>query len=211
MARTVKEIVIDRLLTLYIIDRCRATHNIDNVSETKMHKLLFYSEKKLTESKCKGLNYRFVKLLYPTYSAELRGDLQDLSQLGFLEGPYFKEDPKAQAILEDFAHVLKNNGEIIDIIDSEVDRYAPIPTDNLVAQTKRLPWRNGTIDNLANGTPLVYPLSPTRARCTFRISDEDLADLAICLSPKICAEMEQAFDEMRRGKLLTHAEVFGEI
>jgi hypothetical protein len=212
MARTVKEKAIDRLLTLYVIDRCKTKHGIDNVSETKLHKLLFYSMRKMNQQKCKALNYRFVKLLYPTFSQELRGDLNDLAELGFLSGPYFSEERKAQMIIEDFGHVLSNNGEILDIIDSEVDRYAPIQIDELVKRTKRLPWRYGkTIAGLNNGTPLVYPLSEEKTRCQFVISESDYEDLAICLNPKISAEMEQAFDEMRRGKLLTHAEVFGEI
>jgi hypothetical protein len=208
MARTIQEKTIDRLLTLYIVDRCRTKHSIRHVSETKIHKLLFYSEKKLNESRCKALNYRFIKLLFPTFSSDLRNDLTELTELGFLDGPYFSERAKAKMILDDFRDVLCNNQEIMEIIDSQVDKYAPIPTDKLVKRTKRMKWRNKTIASLAKRTPLVYPLKNEKATSLFNISDEDYEDLAICLSPEISAGMEQAFDELRRGKRLTHEEVF---
>ena len=170
---------------------------------------MFYSEKKLNECGCKSLNYRFVKLLYPTYSEELRKDLNELVELNFLEGPFFSEKRKAQMILEDFQTVFSNNREIMDLIDSEVDENAPIETEALVKKTKNMRWRNGIIEDLKNGTPLVYPLRPTRARCFFNISEEDYEDLAICLSPEISKGMAEAFNELRRGQRLSYAEVFG--
>jgi hypothetical protein len=209
MARTIQEKAIDRLFALYVIDRCRTKHGIENVSETKMHKLIFYAQKKLIECRCKAMSYSFIKLLYPTFSNELRKDLNELTDLGFLRGQYYREQKKARMILDDFHHVFDNNREIKYLVDEEVDNYAPVETNALVSRTKRLPWRNKIIDNLKNGTPLLYPLKLAKSRCILNISDEDLEDLAICLSPKISAGMEQAFDELRRGKRLTHEEVFG--
>jgi hypothetical protein len=209
MVRSPKEKIVDRLLDLYVVDRCETEHGITNISETKMHKLIFYSEKTLNEHKCKALNYRFIKLLYPTYSEELRKDLNELAQLDFLDGMYFCASQKARVVLQDFHQVFRNNLEIMDLIDSQVDKYAPLETEYLVRKTKHLPWRHGTIDDLKKGTPLVYPLTTSRARCFFQISEEDFEDLAICLSSKISKGIEQAFDELRRGKRLSHAEVFG--
>ncbi len=209
MARTIQEKAIDRLFSLYVIDRCRAKHGISDVSETKMHKLIFYAQKRLIECRCKAMNYSFIKLLYPTFSDDLRADLNELADLGFLHGRYYREQEKARMILEDFHHIFDDNREIKCLVDEEVDKYAPVETNALVARTKRLPWRNKRIDDLKNGTPLLYPLRTTRSRCVLSITDEDLEDLAICLSPEISADMEQAFDEMGRGKRLTHEEVFG--
>jgi len=209
MARTIQEKVIDRLLTLYVINRCREKHGLSSISETKMHKLIFYSEKRLNENRCKSLSYRFVKLLYPTYSAELRKDLNELVELNFLEGHFFGERRKAQMILKDFCEVFSRNREIMSLIDSEVDKYAPVETDVLVNQTKKMRWRNGIIEDLKNGTPLIYPLKSTRARCVFSISEKEYEDLAICLSPTITRGMAEAFNELRRGQRLSHEEVFG--
>ena len=173
-----------------------------------MQKLVFYVQKRLAENRVRAMNYSFIKLLFPTFSTELRSDLNDLTRLGFLEGQYYEENDKARMIIEDFHQVFDGNLEIKRLIDEEVDRYAPIETDDLVKITRQLRWGRKAISELINGTPLVYP-PKTRIRRTLKISDEDLEDLAICLSPKVAGDMEQAFDELRRGKRLTHAEVFG--
>jgi len=209
MARTLREKVIDRLLSLYIIDKCQREYNIPSMSETKMQKLVFLAEKKLIDYRCKGLNYRFIKLLYPTYSQELEDDLKNLAQLRFLEGPYYSGNQRTQMILGDFCQVLEKNREIKHSIDSTLENYASVPTGQLVHAVRRMRWRKGSIGELAVRTPLLYPLKEAIARCIFEISDEDLEDLAICLSPRISKGMEQAFDELRRGQRLTHAQVFG--
>lgn len=208
MARTLREKVIDRLLSLYIIEKCQRDFNVPSMSETKMQKLVFLAEKKLIDSKCKGFNYRFIKLLYPTYSEELENDLKDLAQLRLLDGPYYSRNEKTQMILEDFHDVLERNGEIKQAIDSTLEKYASVPTEQLVHMVRGMHWRRGTINELSMRTPLLYPLKEAIARCIFEIGDEDLEDLAICLSPQISRGIEQAFDELRRGQRLTHAQVF---
>jgi len=209
MARTLREKVIDRLLSLYIIDKCQREYGIPSMSETKMQKLVFLAEKELIDNRCKSLNYRFIKLLYPTYSQELENDLNDLASLRFLDGPYYSGNQRTRMILDDFQHVFERNREIRHAIDDTLRKYAPIPTEQLVHVVSRMRWRKGTIDKLGLRTPLLYPLKEAMARCIFEISDEDLEDLAICLSPKVSRGMEQAFDELRRGQRLTHAQVFG--
>jgi hypothetical protein len=209
MARTLKEKVIDRLLSLYVVNRCQTKHGIEYVSETKLQKLIFYAEKKLHEKNYKAFNYRFIKLLYPTYSEELRNDLAILTDHKILDGPYFSESKKANMIVRDFSDVFAKNRRIMDVIDSQVDKKAPIRTPRLVRNTNRLRWRNGTIKDLQNGTPLIYPLNANEATCSFEVDEEDLEDLAICLGLKVTEGMEKAFGELRRGRRLKHAEVFG--
>ena len=211
MARTISEKAIDRLFALYVIDRCRTKHGIADVSETKMHKIIFYAQKRLIDRRCKAMNYGFIKLLFPTFSDELRSDLNELTDLGFLNGQYYREQEKARVILEDFHQVFDNNKEIKSLIDEEVDKYAPIETGELVARTKRYPWRGKVIDELKNGTPLLYPLKATKSRCILNISEDDIENLSICLSPNVSTKMQQATEELRRGTRLTHAEVFGEL
>lgn len=178
------------------------------ISETKMHKLIFYAQKKLIDCRCKAMSYGFIKLKFPTFSNELRSDLTELSDLGFLQGQYFTEQEKAKMILDDFHQVFDSNKEIKQLVDQEIDKYAPIDTDVLVDRTKRFPWRGKVIEQLKDGTPLLYPLTKTKSRCILNISDEDLEDLAICLSPIVAAKMEESAKELREGIRLTHAEVF---
>ena len=125
--------------------------------------------------------------------------------------PYFKEQTKAEMLLEDFKNVFEQNKEITTIVNQQVDKHAPIPTPKLVENTKKLRWRHTTIGKLDKGTPVVYPLSQHTAEHKLKISENDLEDLTICLSPIVSENMQQASEDLIRGKRLTHEEVFGEL
>ncbi len=73
-----------------------------------------------------------------------------------------------------------------------------------------MPWtKRKTIGDLKMGAPLLYPLEFEKASRVFEITEDELQDLEICLNPKLSKELDQAFNEVRRGKLLSHEEVFG--
>jgi len=211
MVRTNQEKTVDRLLTLYIIHRCRTKHGLSCISKTKMHKLLFYAQKTLIDNKIKAMSYSFVKVLHPTFSSELRSDLTDLTEQGFLNGDYYREQEKAERVLKDFQGIFDNNSLIKLLIDREIDQYAPMETSVLVAKTKKVPWQGKTIGALKKGTPLLSPLKPQNASISLNISEEDLEQLEICLSPIVAEKMEQADKDLQRGKRLTYAEVFGNL
>lgn len=209
MARTSKEKTIDRLLTLYFVNECYKTHNLGSLSETKLQKLVFLSEKELIDRRIRALNYRFVKLLFPTFSLELRTDLKNFVKSRFLRGPWFERTNKLKMILEDFSDVFRRNRSSINVIDEVLSTYANIRTTRLTNMVHRMRWtKRKTIGDLAMGAPLLYPLKYERARQIFKITDDELEDLEICLNPKISKELDQAFDEVRRRKMLRHEEVF---
>lgn len=214
MVRTSAEKTVDRLLSLYLINECYETYNLRALSETKLQKLIFLSEKNLIDRRIKAFNYRFVKLLHPTYSSELSGDLTHFVRLKYLSEPWFGQTNKMRMILEDFSGVLRRNRHPLSIIGDVLSRYANIKTNRLVNLVFRMSWRVGrtrmrTIEDLKIGTPLLYPLAPEKAQEVFLITENELEDLEICLNPKISRDLDKAFNEMRRGKILSHAEVFG--
>lgn len=212
MARTSEEKTIDRLLTLYFINDCYETYNLKGLSETKLQKLVFLSEKELIDRRIRALNYRFVKLLYPTFSTELRSDLKNFVKLKYLRRPWFGRTNKMKMILEDFGDVFMRNRSIIDVIDEVLSIFAVIRTDRLTKIVDGMTWtRRRTIRDLKKGTPLLYPLKYEKAREVFQITEDEFEDLKICLNPKISRGLDLALDDMRRGRLLSHEEVFGEL
>lgn len=212
MARTSEEKTADRLLTLYLVNKCYETHNLRFLSETKLQKLVFLSEKELIDRRIKALNYRFVRLLHPTYSSELKSDLVNLIKLGYLREPWFGQTNRMKLILEDFSGVFMRNRSSLMVIDEVLSRYARIRTNILINLVYRILWARGkTIYDLKLGTPLLYPLKYRNARKVFEITEDELEDLEICLNPKISKGLDLALDEMRKGKLLAHEEVFGEL
>jgi len=210
MARTSEEKTIDRLLTLYSINECYVKCKVKGLSETKLQKLVFLSEKRLIDQRIKAFNYRFVRLLHPTFSTELRNDLNDFVKTGYLSEPWLGQTEKMLMILEDFNNVLERNPHITNVIDNIVSTFADIPTSRLVQIVYNMPWtRNKVINELTIGVPMLYPLDSDKARERFTITEDELENLEICLNPKISGRLDRAFDEMRRGRLLSHAEVFG--
>lgn len=210
MSRTSTEKTVDRLLTLYLVNECYETHNLRALSETKLQKLVFLSEKDLIDRRIKAFNYRFVRLLYPTFSSELRRDLKKFVRHGYLSEPWFGQTHQMKMMLEDFGDILRRNRSLLAVIDEVLSNYAHIRTNRLINLVYRMIWTRGKpIKNLKLGTPMLYPLRNEKAREVFRITEEELEDLEICLNPKISRELDRAFNEMRRGELVPHEEVFG--
>jgi len=214
MARTSEEKTVDRLLTLHLINECYETYHLKALSETKLQKLIFLSEKELIDNRIKAFNYRFVKLLHPSFSSELRSDLTNLVRLKYLTTPWFEQTSRMQMILEDFSGVFGKNRALLEIIDNVLSTYAKIRTNRLVDLVNRMLWYVGgrrprAIEDLRIGTPLLYPLAWEKAEARFQMTDNELEDLEICLNPKISHDLDKAFNEMRRGNLLSHEEVFG--
>lgn len=212
MARTSEEKTIDRLLTLYLINECYETHNLRSLSETKLQKLVFLSEKKLIDQRIKALNYQFIRLLYPTYSSELNGDLTNFVRLGYLTEPWFGKTGRLDMIIEDFSEVFRRNKLLLGVINEVLDKYACVPTNRLVEMVYRMLWRRGRkfirINDLDLGVRMLYPLKYEKAHAIFTVTEDELEDLNICLNPKISKELDRAFDDAKRGKLLSHEEVF---
>jgi len=209
MARTPEEKVIDRFLTLYIINKCKEDYNIRTLSETKLQKLVFFSEKDLIDKRYKAFNYRFIRLLHPTYSAELRDDLASLVELSYLKEPLLGRTIKTKMLLEDFNHLFENNSIIKSIIDQVLDQYAGLSTSRLIRLVLGMPWGKGTVKDLKMRRRMLYPLNPEHVKESFKIDENDFEDLMICFSPKISRGLDHALNEMRSGDLLSHAEVFG--
>ena len=186
------------------------------LSETKLQKLVFLSEKKLIDNRIKAFNYRFVKLLHPSYSSELNSDLTHFVKSKYLNEPWFRQTRKMRLVLEDFSEVFSRNRHVLSLIDDVLSQRARNRTDFLVNMVFHMPWRMTrygmqTIEDLKIGTPLLYPLSHEKAHETFKITEEELENLEICLNPQISRDLDKAFNEMRRGKMLSHEEVFGDL
>ena len=74
-----------------------------------------------------------------------------------------------------------------------------------------MPWKGKTIKDLRMRTPILYPLKYEKANMIFEITEDELEDLMINLDPKLSRELDTAFEEVKRGRLLSHEEVFREL
>lgn len=209
--RTSKEKLVDCLLLLHQIgDASNYTHFL---SETKLQKLVFLSEKSMLDKREKGFNYNYIKLIHGTYSSELRLDLTKIVQLGLVEDRWLQPTPLALMILEDFKDLFKKNNVFVKRIDTVNEHYAKMPLKQLLELVYDMPHPYlkppRRIEDLALRTPILYRISQEKAARSFQISDDEAEDLEMCLNPKIVDSMRRAMSDIRAKRLKSHEEIFG--
>ena len=87
MARDIKDQVIDKFLSSYIINKFDENYG-GYLSETKLQKLIFLSEKKLIDKRIKALNYNYIKFYHGPFSNALRNDIATFAENSLIEEPY---------------------------------------------------------------------------------------------------------------------------
>jgi len=212
MVRTSEDKTIDQFLTLYVINECYKTYNLRGLSETKLQKLIFLSEKKLIDQSWKALNYNFMKFFHGPFSSELRSNLERFVELNYINEPWLKFTNNLTVMLDDFNDLLIKNRDFIKKIDKVLETYAKIPTDKLLRLVYKMPWGRGrTIGSLSMKTPMLYPIKSRKAVKQFVVSENELEDLEICFNQKLSEDIEKAFLEMKQGRKISHETIFGKL
>lgn len=210
MARNPIEKLVDNFLLIFQITN--AFEYVQNLYETKLQKLSFLSELEMLKEKWKGYNYRFIKLDYGPFSQELRCDLGELIQQQILK-ENLRPTEEAYCLLDDFSELLNRNRLFITKISDVNKKYSQIPTQELVHMVHLMPhpYLHPTrrIGKLSPRTPILYPIKSQVASATFKIAQEELADLELCIDKKISSSIHEAMEDAKTQRLLSHEEVFG--
>lgn len=204
MAKTPKEKGIDRLLTSYVVNECEETFGIHSLSETKLQKLVFLSEKKMIDQQLKGLNYSYIKFLHGPFSSELRSDLVRLSGITFIKEPYISGTRNLRLLIADFSEVFERNCSIINTIDSTLKKWAPLSLKEILKRVYRMKWGRTTIGKLPLKTPMLWKMKTKQAREVLTITPDEFEDLLLSFDPKIAEILKPAFNDMREGRLISY-------
>ncbi|MCL1976671.1 MAG: hypothetical protein FWG55_00950 [Candidatus Bathyarchaeota archaeon] len=207
----IKDKIINRFLTLYLIDNSFKKKQLRFLSETKLQKLVFLSELDMLNKGIEGFNFYFLRLHYGPYSFELAKDKAQLITSGFLEEKALKPTKDATYLMEDFSTIIARNAKVISEIDSVNCSYAPLELDFLLNKVHSMPWKNATVHDLPQRTPMLYPLKPSARKIAFDISDKELDDLVMNLDPDVCQEFDEAENDVNEGRFLTHEQVFSNV
>lgn len=210
MARTHRDRLINKLLSAYMINECDIEFGV-SLSETKLQKLVFLSEKRLIDGRIKAFDYSYIKFLHGPFSGELRGDLTILFELSLIQEPYLKSSKKLKWVIEDFQSIFEDNPQIISTIDSVLERYSRVPTEKLLDQVYRMKWGKRTIGDLPLRTPMLWPLKVKNAIKKFEITSDEFEDLELLFNKKIAGDFEKSNADMKEGRLLPHDQVFNKI
>ena len=211
MSISIKDKIIDRFLTLYLVNDGFKRCQLRFLNETKLQKLVFLSELDMINQRVKGFNFYFIRLHYGPYSFDLANEKARLIEMGFLEEKTLKPTKDATYLLEDFGDVIDRNCLIKGKITSANDRYAPFTLDYLLKIVHSMPWGKATIHDLPERTPMLYPMKPNAIKEQFIISEKELGDLVMNLDPNICCCLDEASKDVNERRFLTHEQVFSNV
>ena len=139
--RTPEEVIIDRFLTLYLL------HNSPvGQGNTKLHKLSFLSQLKMTQQRDKGTNYDFIKLPKGPWSPDLKKDIEDMQGKDIITGYNHKPTHYGTEIIRAFEKLVSRNDEILAKIRAVNEEFALYDRNELVDYVHRM--RNPDKPNL---------------------------------------------------------------
>ena len=208
MPRTAKERAVDLLLTSYLIHDAFNRCNVDSLSETKLQKLIFLSEKLMIDQHHKGFNYHYIRLTHGPYSPELRSNLGIFIQIGALNESNLEPTNYIKNILEDFNDVICKNNIYIEKINAINNTFSQVPLSKLLKFVYSMPWGIGKkIKDLSQRTPMLYPMK-TGYTSEFELNDNEVEDLLMNFDPEALENLEQSSEDMRKGRILTYEQIF---
>jgi hypothetical protein len=123
--RTEREIIIDRLLLLYAVDRANKYGSIDIF---KLQKIPFASELEMNNRKLKGFNYTFFRFTHGPMTKEIYEDggvLHTAGLISTLKEP-IKLAERGQRVFDSLGSLYEENHRIVSYIDSAAELYAPL-------------------------------------------------------------------------------------
>lgn len=221
MARSPVEKLADQFLLLYLIDDL--SERTPFVPQTKVHKLVFISEREMITNQEKGFNYYFIKLLYGPFSQELDTDLNSLVQLGLLEatptgrGIQIAPTSRSANILEDFKDLIERNDVFIERISATNERYGTLGFKRLLnavyhmqspLHKYRRRKRPPTIASLSLRTPLVKSIPEEEADEAFSITPQEIATLEIYFDAEAYESLAEAIRSAKEKPFMKSRDVF---
>jgi uncharacterized protein YwgA len=182
--RSLEEALIDRLLLLYLVTRTRQKgYNI--LGQIKLQKMVYKTQEKMYLSKCKALNYNFVRWRSGPFSQEIYSDVRDLKTTGYLNPlDAASATEKGSKLLETFGSILDE--ETRNIIDKVINEFGPY-TGRQIKQVMYFYPKVGerkTIGEAKMGEVLLTRLSSQEARKCISMSEEKLETLRFLFDPK---------------------------
>lgn len=190
--RTPEEIIIDRFLTLYLLKHARI-----GIGDTKLHKLNYLAQFKMTQQGYRGFNYNFIKNNWGPWSTDLVKDIEELRRKKIITPYNHKVTSYGNQILQNFNQILERNQKVVSKIEQVNDNYARIERNKLVdyVHGMRNPDKpNLTIHETKTGW---YILKKNLEGYEFDITEEEIASLEIYFEPENFRSLEESLKGAR--------------
>jgi len=198
--RNVHEAILDRLLLLYLVARTREKgYNI--LGQIKLQKLLYKAQERMYLSKCKGLNYNFVRWKFGPFSQEIYSDVEDLKETGFLDRRVaVNASAKGLRLLKTLGLVFDE--ETTELIDKVINEFGPYTGRQIKAVMYSFPkvGEKKTIKEAKMGEVLLTKLNEKNAKKRLLLKEQTLDTLRFLFDPLTHKAIEEGLKALKTEK-----------
>ncbi len=210
---TEEEIITDNVLLLYLITRVHEKSE-KYLGITKLQKLVFIAQKILNDRDMKAFNYGFFAWNYGPLSKEIYVDRENLVENDILNhDENLTLSKRGKKLLEDLREVFESNKDILEVLDSVVEKFGNLDTNSLVQYVHGLtvsvkgcedPVRIGSLNK---GMDIIMKHDEQKIVKTFEISEAWIETLEILMDKEFCDAIKESERDAREGRILPLQEV----
>lgn len=205
-----RDILIDNLLLMYLISKVRG-----NIGRTKLQKLVYLIECIMAKNKLKTFNYNFYRWDYGPFTQEIFKDEESLVENGIIEDSSTKLTERGKRILREFDTLIDENRQILNGIDRIIDKYGKLPLkiikDIVYESVVIVDGKPMRVIDAPMGADLKINISNDEAVDKFDISDEWLETFDILLDEEFSKSLDESIEDVRKGRIYRHDEVFSDV
>ena len=217
--RTREEILVDKLLLLYLTREVNNKERIEGV--TKFQKLAYLSARTMIDNFCKGFHYKFTRYLQGAFSRSVETEIDQFAEKGLLEigsldelsdvdeeWVYRTKGPitltkYSEEVLDIFEELLNTNNAVIACIDEVCQRYGSWSTTQIkdYVYSLRAPIAgNQIIRNLnpIHRRVILTPPSDKRTKFFFQTDESWIETLEVCLNPGLYGSLKKGIQSAQR-------------
>lgn len=198
--RNIEEILVDRILLLYLIARTRRKgYGISG--KTKLQKILFKAEEQMFLSKYKGLNYNFIRWDYGPFSPEILFDIKDLKETGLVKvTDTIDVSETGLELLNALTDVLNKNRKFKEIIDKVINEFGPLKGHQIKGVMYSYPkiGERKIIAETKKGEVILPKLEKTEAEDQFWMDEKWFETLRILLDPRLHKSIREGLEALKQ-------------
>jgi len=204
--KNIKDRIVNSLLLLYLIHRANEKGKIED--PIKSQKLVFFAQKKFIERKLKGFAYNFFRWHMGPFSKDLCVDLDMLEYTNLISrrnGIKLTKDGKDA--LQKCNEIFEENKVFLKYIDSVVDKYANLDTEEIMEATYEtkvvIPRirKLMRIGDIPEGQIILFKPSEKTMKRAFNINEGWLGSLELLLDKEATHSLMKAEEDVREGRV----------
>lgn len=189
--RDADEIIIDRLLLLYLINE---VNKYTSLGRTKLQKLIFLSEYNMLRNNIKGLNLKFFRWDLGPMSEEIYQDCDFLCSVGLINSTSWPIilTKLGKGFLNSFLYDIRKKGEneiILSIISGVAKNYGSMHINKLKKYVYNITIKpvgmegKHKIKEIPLGIDIITKIEDKKAKTFFELNKKDIEDFEISLNP----------------------------